>query len=65
MKKIILTLLVMVGSLAVNAGGDWRGTLDKVWDLGGDMVMAGFILLFVIDFLVKKYLGFLYRIYRY
>ena len=43
MKKIILTLLVMAGSLAVNAAGDWRETLNKVWDLGGDMGIAGFM----------------------
>jgi len=43
MKKIILTLLVVAGSLAVNAGGDWRETLNKVWDLGGDMGIAGFM----------------------
>ena len=42
MKKIILTLLVVAGSLAVNAGGDWRETLGKVKDLSGDTGIAGF-----------------------
>ena len=43
MKKIILTLLAAVCALGASADGDWRTTRDKVWDLGGDTGISGFL----------------------
>ena len=53
MKKMIFTLLVALGAMGLSFGGDapqptaanddWRTTLSKVWDLGGDTGIAGFL----------------------
>ena len=43
MKKFLMALLVLAGALGAQADGDWRTTLGKVWDLGGDTGIAGFL----------------------
>ena len=43
MKKFLMALLVLAGALCAQADGDWRTTLGKVWDLGGDTGIAGFL----------------------
>ena len=43
MKKFLMALLVLVGALGAQAVGDWRTTLGKVWNLGGDTGIAGFL----------------------
>ena len=43
MKKFLMALLVLAGALGAQADGDWRTTLGKVWNLGGDTGIAGFL----------------------
>mgnify|MGYP000561563957 FL=1 len=43
MKKFLMVLLVLAGALGAQADGDWRTTLGKVWNLGGDTGIAGFL----------------------
>ena len=43
MKKFLMAALGLVCAFGAQAEGDWRATLGKVKDLGGDTGIAGFV----------------------
>ncbi len=55
MKKFLMAALGLVCAFGAQAEGDWRATLGKVKDLGGDTGIAGFVRKGAPDYITGKF----------